>query len=63
VDAIGDVQRLAEWWTQATPESRWLLLRKTIEGPPSKEIPKLRTLHIAIFLSEAEAGEREVIRS
>ena len=36
------IQQLAEWWAQASQESRWLFLRKTIEGPPSKEIPPLR---------------------
>jgi hypothetical protein len=56
---VSDVQRLAEWWTQATKENRWLLLRQVIEGPPSREIPQLRTLHIAIYLSEAASGEIE----
>jgi len=53
------IQQLAEWWAQASQESRWLFLRKTIEGPPSKEIPPLRLLHIAIYLAEASRGETE----
>jgi hypothetical protein len=52
-----DVERLAEWWTQASQESRWLLLRQAVEGPPTKEVPPLHTLHIAIYLAESAHEE------
>jgi hypothetical protein len=52
-----DVRQLAEWWTQATAESRWLLLRASVEG--EAQAPPLRALHIAIYLAEAEKGEVE----
>lgn len=60
VERVGyRVEQLAQWWAQASKEERWLLLKRTIEGPPSKEIPPLKTLHIAIYLAEVDAGEVE----
>jgi hypothetical protein len=60
------VEQLARWWTSASKEERWLLLRATIEGKKAFEAdarrrppqtPTLSELHLAIYLSEAEAGE------
>lgn len=50
-----DVDALARWWTSASQEARFALLKRTCEGDPSA--PPLRTLQIAIYLAEAEAGE------
>ena len=55
--SLDRIRQLAEWWTQASQESRWLLLRETVEG--AKGAPPLRALHIAIYLAESEAGEVE----
>lgn len=48
-----DVEQLARWWTQATQEARFGLIRQaTQEGRPSWQ-----TLRVAILLAEIEAGE------
>lgn len=49
------LERLAQWWTQAPQVERFELVRKSIHGDP--EAPPLGTLHLAIYLAEAEAGE------
>lgn len=57
MDGVWLIEQLAQWWTQASPEERWLLLQRTIEGPPSRQIPPLKTLHLAIYLAEAAHEE------
>lgn len=54
------VEQLAQWWAQASQEERWLLLRQAVEGPPSKGVPPLKTLHVAIYLAESSRAEIEV---
>lgn len=54
------VERLAQWWSQASEESRFLLMRKAIDGPPSKEVPSLETVRLAAYLAESERAEIEV---
>lgn len=49
------LERLARWWTEASQESRFALLRASIHG--AKEAPPLRALQVAIYLAEVEAGE------
>jgi hypothetical protein len=49
------LERLARWWTSATQEERFALLRATLAG--EKEAPRLGTLKLAIYLAEVEAGE------
>lgn len=49
------IERLARWWTQASNEERFALLRRSIaneEGAPS-----LGDLQIAQFVAEASQGE------
>lgn len=46
---------LARWWTSASQEERFALLRATIHGDPSS--PPLETLRLAIIAAEIEAGE------
>lgn len=53
--AADRLEQLARWWTSATQEARWDLYAKTIKG--EAEAPKLRTLQLAIYLAETEAGE------
>lgn len=49
------VERMARWWTSASSEERYALLRASCKGDP--EAPKLDALQIAIYLAEAEAGQ------
>jgi hypothetical protein len=49
------VDELARWWTAATQEARFALLRSTIKG--EKEAPQLEVLKLAIIIAEIEAGE------
>jgi len=53
------VDELARWWTSATQEERFLLLRTTLDkrAPKTKSTPDLGTLQLAILLAESEAGE------
>jgi hypothetical protein len=52
------VIELARWWTSATKEARWQLLRMSIDQrSPQKGTPPLAELKLAIILAEAEAGE------
>jgi hypothetical protein len=53
-----DVRRLAQWWTQATDESRFRLLQRVQQQvTPLKGDPPLDTLRLAILIAEAEAGQ------
>lgn len=47
--------RLAQWWTQASKEARFELVRRTING--DRSAPTFKTLSLAIYLAEVEAGE------
>jgi len=52
------VERIAQWWTQASQETRFALLKAAIEG----EAPHKATLEevqLAAFLAESAAGEIE----
>lgn len=49
------IESLARWWSSASKESRFALLKRTIEGDP--QAPGLREVRLAIYLAEAEAGE------
>jgi hypothetical protein len=49
----GDVEKLARWWTSATQEARFELLRRSTK----ENSPPFQTLRLAIILSECEAGE------
>lgn len=51
----GPIERIARWWTSATQEERFAFLQKTVKGEAG--CPPLRTVQIAIYLAEAEAGE------
>lgn len=50
-----DVEGLARWWTSASQEARFGLLKAALEA----NTPSLQTLRIAIILAESEAGEVE----
>lgn len=47
------VVELAQWWTQASQEERFRLLKKSTE----ENTPPLHELRTAIILAETEAGE------
>jgi hypothetical protein len=49
------IERLARWWTSATAEARFALLRAAIHG--EADAPRLGQLRTAIILAEVEAGE------
>lgn len=54
----GRVELIARWWTSATQEARFALLKAAIEG----EAPHKATLEevqYGAYLAEAEAGEIE----
>lgn len=51
------VERLAQWWTQASQAERFACLSRSIKGDP--EAPPLNALHYAAFLAEAEQGTAE----
>ena len=51
------VEQLARWWTAASQEERFRLLRVSLEKNPPKDAPSLQALQIAIYLAEAEGGE------
>lgn len=51
------VERLARWWTAASQEERFRLLKLCIEGEAPKGTPSLGEVRLAIYLAEAEAGE------
>lgn len=51
------VERLARWWSSASQAERFALCRASIHGDP--EAPPFRTLQVAIYLAEVEAGETE----
>jgi hypothetical protein len=51
------VEQLARWWTSASQEERFLLLRQTIDARSTQKEISLDELKLAIYLSEAEAGE------
>lgn len=46
---------MARWWTSASHEEKFALLKASCEGRP--EAPNLSQLQIAIYLAEAEAGQ------
>lgn len=48
-----ELRELAEWWTQASQEARFQILRAAIQ----ENTPPLKTLHLAIIAAETEAGE------
>jgi hypothetical protein len=55
-----DVERLAQWWTQAADEARLgLVERISGQKTPQKGDPSRETLYYAIFLAESCAGEVE----
>lgn len=47
------VERLARWWTSASQEERFRLLKTSVQ----ENSPPLATLRYAIILAESEAGE------
>lgn len=52
------VELLARWWTSASNEERFRLLKLSIEGgPKAKDAPSLSEVRLAIILAETEAGE------
>jgi hypothetical protein len=55
---VGDVaslERLCQWWTQAPQIERFECVKRSIHADP--EAPPLKTLQLAIYLAEVEAGE------
>lgn len=55
---FGSVVDIARWWTSATKEARFALLKRCIdERSPSKGNPSLAEVRLAIILAETEAGE------
>jgi hypothetical protein len=52
---VSPVERIARWWTSASNEERFALLRASCQG--EKDAPPLRTVQLAIYLAEVEAGE------
>lgn len=52
---VSPLERIARWWTSATNEERFALLRASIHKEPNA--PPLKTLQIAIYLAEVAAGE------
>lgn len=49
------VEALARWWSQASQEERFALVRAAIHG--EAQAPPLRELQLAIFLAEEARGE------
>jgi hypothetical protein len=49
------ITELAQWWTQATQEARFEILRQATK----ENVPSLALLRIAIILAESEAGQIE----
>jgi len=53
-----NVEQLARWWTSASKEERFALLKRTIETQtPRRQEPTLSEVRLAIYLAEVEAGE------
>ena len=53
-----NVEQLARWWTSATKEERFALLKRTIEAKTqTRDAPTLGEVRLAIYLAEVEAGE------
>jgi hypothetical protein len=52
---VSPIERIARWWTSASNEERFRLLQAACQG--EKDAPPLRTLQLAIYLAEVEAGE------
>jgi len=48
------LERLAQWWAQASQGERFALVKAAIEGDP--QAPSLETVHLAAFLAETEQG-------
>lgn len=52
------VELVARWWTSASQEERFRLLKLSIEGgAQAKDAPTLEEIRYAIILAETEAGE------
>lgn len=49
------LKRLTKWWQAAAQAERFALVKASIEG--YTEAPPLKTLQLAIYLAEVEAGE------
>lgn len=49
------LERLARWWTSASPAERFALVTRAING--EKGSPTLGEVHLAAFLAEVAAGE------
>ena len=54
---VSGIDGLARWWTQASNEERWLLLRRSQDPKAPKGTPNPQQLLSAIILAETEAGE------
>ncbi len=48
------IERLAQWWTQATQEARFDALRRSFNGDPSA--PTFQELQLALLIAEAAQG-------
>jgi len=53
--ARGRIEQLAQWWAQASNESRFALLTQATQ----ENRPPLAELTLAAYLAEAEAGTVE----
>jgi len=51
-DARLRIDALARWWSQASEEARYTLLRQATE----ENRPPLEEVHLAAYLAEAEQG-------
>jgi len=51
------IVELAQWWTQASQEARFELLRRVYGTAPQKDDPSQHELRLAIIAAEIEAGE------
>jgi methionine salvage enolase-phosphatase E1 len=55
VGAVAALERLCQWWTQASKEERFQCVKRSIEG--EENAPPLKALQLAIYAAEIESGE------
>lgn len=60
LDRVLAINSLAQWWTQASDQARFELLQRVVGSKtPQEGDPSFKTLQLAIYLAEAEAGQVE----
>ena len=55
VGVVASFERLCQWWTTATKEERFKLVKHSIEG--DENAPPLKVVQLAIYAAEIENGE------